>query len=251
MDEVTTYEELAGEYYDARRHPTCASFRTASRAILERWLSDDGPSHGEVWEVGAGASLLAELLSLRNESLDRLLILDSSPSMLRHSEPWRRRGAELVLAPATDIPAADASAELVVSSLGDAYNVDSFWAEVRRVLAPGGRCLFTTPAYAWSSRFRNGTNARTAEFALADGRHVLVPSLIDRPEQQAERIERAGLVLEEIAELPLSRLDGRAPYSPKLELARDEDSSVVTGYRALRPEADAYRTPLRVNVGFE
>lgn len=251
MGELTTYEELASEYYDARRHPTCANFRTASRAILEHWLPIANSPHGEVWEVGAGASLVAELLSQRDKNLDRLLILDSSPSMLRHSEQWQRHGAELVVAPATDIPAADASAELVVSSLGDAYNVDAFWAEVGRVLAPDGLCLFTTPAHAWSSRFRNGADAGTAEFELADGRHVLVPSFIDRPEQQAERIERAGLVVEEVVDLPFSRLDAAEPRSPKLEVVRDDDASVITGYRARRPASGARRGPRHARLGSE
>src|SRR5690606_35896916 len=88
-----SYEALASEYYDAVRHPTCANFREASRLIINSWLDTAWPDSGWVCEVGAGQSLLAELIEERELPFDRVLITDASPSMLRHSQHWQAKGA--------------------------------------------------------------------------------------------------------------------------------------------------------------
>src|SRR5258708_2843943 len=93
-----TYELVALEYYDPHKHPTCANFREASAGILRDWLAQlfpNGP--GRACEVGAGRSILAELLDRQRVPLDDLLITDSSPSMLSYSSGWRQRGSRLSL----------------------------------------------------------------------------------------------------------------------------------------------------------
>jgi SAM-dependent methyltransferase len=234
---LSSYEEIANEYYDAHRHPTCANFRQASRSILKRWLVHDRRLANRIWDVGAGASLVAELLVERRASVDGLAILDCSPAMLRHSEPWAASGAELFVASVTEMPTGDASSSLVVSSLGDAYNEPALWIEIARVLAPKGTCVYTTPSHDWATRFRADApdGGITAEFELADGRSIRVPSLVYPRDEQTQMIEAAGLYVEDIGDVPLAGLSGDGPISEKLQVVADGQGSVVTAYRIRRP----------------
>ena len=92
------YEDLASEYYDPLRHPTCANFREASDLLLGGWLREYSAAGAWICEVGAGRSTVAEQLAMRNISLNRLTLADSSAEMLAYSREWAARGALLVLA---------------------------------------------------------------------------------------------------------------------------------------------------------
>jgi SAM-dependent methyltransferase len=226
-----SYEEVAAEYYSRERHPTCANFREGSQLLLERLVSNAAP--GESCEVGAGDSLLADLLWRRGEDVGGLLITDIGPRMLEHSRLWAERGATLRRAAASELPVADASLGLLVASLADPYDDEAFWAEAARVLAPGGRCVITSPSAIWADGFRGpGSTRSTAEFELADGRTVRLRSHVREPEAERELIEEAGLRVVEEAEASRSHL--RGPASPKLAFLGPADP-VVRGFVAERP----------------
>ena len=236
--ESASYEQIASEYYDPERHPTCANFREASAVILRGWLQSFPPARGIVCEAGAGKSLLAELLAERDPSALRgLLITDASPSMLRYSGEWESRGARLSLCEASDLPVGDGEVGLLVSSLGDPYNEPAFWDEARRVLSPGGRVFFTTPSHEWATAFRAGAagaEAMAAAFDLSDGRKLLVPSWIYTDGGQRSLVEGHGLSVEEVVDVRLSELKS-GKISPKLVLEVHEDPVVVTGYLVTKP----------------
>ncbi len=227
-----TYEDLASEYYDPIRHPTCANFREGSKYILrksfEKLLSKD------CWlcEVGAGKSLIAELLVKDNVALDRLIITDLSASMLTHSKQWSNVGAYILTADATNLPFASRSLEIVVSSLGDPYNTHALWKEIFRVLKPGGMFFFTTPSYEWAVSFR-GTNSgepfMLAEFELLDAKHIWVPSWIYSTDEQLEIIENEGFLVQEVVNALICDLKN-GNLSPKLLSKDGSDKSIVTGY---------------------
>jgi SAM-dependent methyltransferase len=230
------YEDLAGEYYDPILHPTCANFREASGALLSEWLPD--PTHGFRWhcDVGCGKSLLAEAFIADCRSLDHLLLVDSSRSMLAHSTEWVAHGARLILADADNLPIEPLSVDVLVSSLGDPYNNRQFWLEVSRVLHPRGVGLFTTPSSEWALGFRSGPDdwPMWAEFELSDGRSVRVPSLIHPIDQQVRLIKSCGLLVKEVVDIPVSKLEVSA-VSPKLETPRGTNASIVTGYFLAKP----------------
>jgi SAM-dependent methyltransferase len=234
---LVSYEDIASEYYDRTRHPTCANFREASARILRGWLQRHRVERGQVCEVGAGNSLLAELLVEMGEELQGLIISDPSPSMLEFSKKWINRGAQLSLNRAEMIPVLSNSLGLLVSSLGDPYNEPTFWDETKRALRPGGLVFFTTPAYEWAKAFRlqSGQGEITsAEFELKDGRKVLVPSLIYPIEQQVELIKNSGLEIGEVVQVPRSALESEH-LSPKLFIDHGDDVNVVTGYLCTKP----------------
>jgi hypothetical protein len=133
---------------------------------------------------------------------------------------------------AESIPIGSDTCDMLVSSLGDPYNTDDFWAEAYRVLRIGARCIFTTPSYDWAADFRRIgqlDGLTFAEFELADGRRLLVRSLIYPVDSQCEGIRRSGLVVTGVRHVRLSELRG-TPISPKLLLGRRSDIPVVTAF---------------------
>jgi len=228
---VSAFDEIAAEYYDSSRHPTCANFRFASSLRLAEWLKD---YRGEqLCEVGCGKSLAAEILFRQNSFLPNLMLTDDSAIMLEYSRPWEAHGAQLKVASADALPVRSGSLQYLISCLGDPYNSRTFWQEVARVLGPNGRVFYTTPANDWSGAFRRGVAANEAEFELADGRHVMIPSYICPEADQIQLIEEAGLRVKEVSNVTVKDLTGQ-PLSEKLLARRGLEASVVTGFTAMK-----------------
>ena len=224
---LTSYDVLAAEYYDSVRHPTCANFREASQSLIEQLVPFVATA--DCCEVGAGDSILARLIARRHGSLARVLITDASPEMLCHSRKWQRHGAGLAIARASHLPLRDRSQCLVVASLGDPYDDDGFWHEVSRVLVPGGHCVLTTPSWEWGERFRKHHQPCTAQFTLADGRMVGVPSCLRPPRAEYALIGRHGLSV--VAEGAVAVEHISSPLSPKLDIMAIGEP-VVRGFLA-------------------
>jgi SAM-dependent methyltransferase len=213
---LSTYEDVAAEYYDPLRHPTCANFSELSNVFLVPRIRKYASASTRILEVGAGRSIVAPTQRAHGLSVAGLTLLDQSAGMLEHSREWAGCGARLLVGDAcrTELPQADFS--MIVSALGDPYNDPAFWREVARLLEPGGVCLFTTPAPEWATRFRPPEAQSHAEFVIADGRTVLVPSKISAREQQGTMIADAGLNLVDDEGLSAEKLSGLP--SPKLLL---------------------------------
>ena len=211
---LSTYDDVAAEYYDAVRHPTCANFFELSAAFLAPRIQKYASAAKAILEVGTGRSIVAPIVAANKLPLSHVTLLDQSPRMLENSQDWERRGARLLVADAASTGLPHTSFELIVSSLGDPYNDASFWQEVGRLLDSGGVCLFTTPAWEWSQRFRAESHRRVAEFVLAGGAKALVRSDIPSVATQSEMIDGAGLYVDEVQVLNAAQLSG--PLSPKL-----------------------------------
>jgi SAM-dependent methyltransferase len=235
---LVSYEDIALEYYNPVRHPTCANFREASALILRKWLQAFPHGRGLFCEVGAGKSLLAELLAAQGLGVTRLIITDSSPSMLSYSRQWADKRTHLIIADSAMLPIASGSLDLLVSSLGDPYNELRFWGEAYRTLRSGGVVFFTTPSYDWATAFRaegDRNEVEHAEFELSSGERVYVASKIYPSNEQIELIGKAGLVIKEYAQIALSEITV-SPLSPKLLMDRGPDASVLEGYIAVKPQ---------------
>ncbi len=226
---IGQYEELAGEYYDPTRHPTCHDFRIGSLRLVKRWLLDF-PESIRILETGAGRSVVAEILADAGRSMTGLTITDDSPSMLEYSREWSRRGVTLQVASATHLPFNREDVELLVASLGDPYNVPEFWREAARVVVRHGCVIFTTPSHEWATTFRRVTSSARdeAEFELRSGRRVRVPSYVRRQAEQVKLVEPMGFTMRAKAEFMRSEL-GTIPVSPKL-LVSTGDLEIVTGF---------------------
>jgi ubiquinone/menaquinone biosynthesis C-methylase UbiE len=226
-----TYADLADEYYDPEKHPTSANFRTASREIIRAWLGH--PFNSEVLcDVGAGDSLLADVMTERGLGLSRTVLVDTAPGMLAHSDHWRDLGAKTVVADAEQLPFDDREFGIVVASLGDPFNTPAFWHEGRRVLRHGGRVIYTTPSFEWAESFRsrNQEPPDAAEFILADGSRIHVQSLVLTESDQVVLINESGLRVVGIYHVLLAAL-GSEPVSSKLNLPAA--TPFVSGYLAV------------------
>ncbi len=218
-----TYADLASEYYDPKRHPTCANFREASCLLMIPWLRDLAKDRVDILETGAGASIVSEWLAEESRGIARLVVTDASQEMLRYSS-GSGSCSELVICDAQQLPLTSSSFDLVFASLGDSYNTIPFWSEAARVLRPAGHVLFTSPSFEWALQFRNGCN--TAEFVLSNGRMIAVPSYVKSNDAQQRMIEACGLALVEIRAVNDTELRS-TPRSPKIR-----PGPIVSGYLA-------------------
>lgn len=228
--DASCYERVAAEYYDALRHPTCDNFRAASSIYIRSALIES-KLDGNLADIGAGRSVAAEILIEKSESLRDLILLDGSAEMLSHSRQFIQAGARAVVGDACTLPLASQSICMCISSLGDSFNVQSFWFEIARCLRPGGICIFTTPSYEWASGFRefsNGERQGRALFELMSGRLVYVPSFILPTPDQITMINRAGLDV--IGSSAVNADLVPPPHSKKIARV----GGIVTGYKALR-----------------
>lgn len=231
---VSTYDDVAVEYYDSLRHPTCANFSELSKVYLTPRVRKYLSTFSKILEVGAGRSTVAAIMHQDGYPLERLTLLDKSSGMLAHSREWAKDGLpRLIIRDAcrTELPSGNFG--LIVSALGDPYNCPSFWQEVARLLEPGGICLFTTPAPEWSMRFREPHAQSYAEFVVAGGYTVLVPSQVPPLDQQVRMIAEPGLQVVEVVSLSAEDLTGTR--SPKLLVSENTKRlSIVRGFAAQR-----------------
>jgi SAM-dependent methyltransferase len=185
-----TYSDVALEYYNAGLHPTCANFREASQYFLAPWFVKLIQIRSRVLETGAGHSIVSDWLHDSGKRVSIFVASDVSLRMLSNS-PRFGSGSVYCLCDAKQLPFANNSFDVIVSSLGDPYNSAEFWRETARVLSPGGHVAFTTPSFEWAQQYRNGIDF--AEFVMNDGEVVTVPSRIEEQREQERLIECAGL----------------------------------------------------------
>jgi len=137
--------DAAARAYDRR----WAAYTRRTLALLRPWLTEAEPR--ALVDVGCGT---AELLgAMRGWGLEpeRYVGVDPSPGMLGAAAAKLGGGARVVASPAEALPLRDAAFDCAVSasSLHFWPAPDAGLAEVRRVLAPGGRFLLLD----WSRDF--------------------------------------------------------------------------------------------------
>jgi len=204
----------------------------SARFLVQRILQPAG-THSRILEVGAGRSIVAPVLTETGRKLRTLTLLDKSAAMLAHSFKWKDRGVGMIIADARSTSLSSATYDVVVASLCDPYNQIPFWQEIQRLLVSGGICLVTLPAPEWVARFRKKDVADTAEFLLADGRLVAMPSFVPSVHSQLTMIQKTGLSVSEIVAFTTTDLTGSV--SPKLNVfTPGGDGAVLRGYTVVK-----------------
>jgi SAM-dependent methyltransferase len=229
-----SYEHLAAEYYDSDRHPTCADFRHASLKLIGGYLSLSQRPRQGILEVGGGRSVFMDLAFPGGDLPARAVVTDRSEAMLRHSDV-RNAGLCLVCADAELLPFQDGVFDLLIASLGDPYNTSAFWSEAARVLARGGRCLFTTPALEWSDRYRGDQQSGergVAHFEMIGGATVAVPSIVLDRAGQMRLIAECGLTPTDVWTFTRDMFPEGTPSSPKIAGFAQSTTAVVCQYVA-------------------
>jgi SAM-dependent methyltransferase len=114
--------------------PDYAAFRPTYPPALIAWLAELAPARELAWDCGTGNGQAARMLALHFE---RVVATDASAEQLAHATPHER--VEYRQAPAEKAPLADASVDLVtVAAAIHWFDLEPFYAEVRRVLKPRG-----------------------------------------------------------------------------------------------------------------
>lgn len=235
LPEIGTYSELSAEYYDPVNHPTCADFRSASRELLHDLIEGSVIQvDGSACEVGAGKSLVAEVLLRLEREIQNFLITDISFEMLWHSRNFSDYGASLLVADAYNLPLRDETMDMIFAILGDPYNVAKYWEESARVLRPHGMMLFLVPSHVWATKFRasdSNEGAEVARFETGSGKELFVPSYIRPAAEQMALARKFGFERVDYRKVPKKRL--QRAKSPKLCLLEPEDA-VVESYIFLK-----------------
>lgn len=127
-----------------------AKFRPRYPSELFRWLAETAPGRGLAWDAGTGSGQVAVELAVH---FGRVVATDPSASQIEHAEA--RPGVEYRIEAAETSSLEASAADLVtVAQALHWFDFSRFYAEVDRVLRPGGIVA------AWCyGLFRTGTAA--------------------------------------------------------------------------------------------
>src|SRR5512145_3219980 len=118
----------------SRRAPEYARFRPRPPASLVDFLAASTPAHDLAWDCGTGSGQAAVALAVR---FDRVIATDPSDRQLARAEPHPRVEYRIGRESASGLD--DASADLVTAAqAAHWFDLPAFYAEVDRVLRPGG-----------------------------------------------------------------------------------------------------------------
>jgi SAM-dependent methyltransferase len=121
------------DYFSAQA-ATYAAFRPTYPRELFEFVAEIAPRRDVVWDCATGSGQAALALA---DNFARVIATDSSAKQLAHAPPHER--IEYRVAPAEDCGLPDACADAItVAQALHWFDLDRFYAEVRRVLAPQG-----------------------------------------------------------------------------------------------------------------
>lgn len=136
--EVARSFSRAAACYDGLAH--------LQQQVGERLLHKLPPAAGgRVMDLGCGTGFILPALRAHTGA-ESLLAMDLAEGMLNHARERGAVPATYLCGDAEDLPLADASLELVYSSFSLQWckNLSALYAELARVLRPGGRAFITT-----------------------------------------------------------------------------------------------------------
>ncbi len=185
---MSLWRRIVAASYDGLLSP---SERHGLAALRRELLA---AARGRVLELGAGTG--ANLDHWPRGPVASLLLTEPDPAMARRLEARvarREAAVEVVRAPAHALPVADASVDTVVASLVlcTVPDVPAALAEVRRVLAPGGRLLFLEHV-----RHADPARARRQDLVTPVHRALTVGCHPNRP--TPDLIAQAGFTVREL-----------------------------------------------------
>lgn len=111
-----------------------ARFRPVYPTVLFAWLADLAPARSIAWDCGAGSGQASCALA---EHFERVVATDASATQIDAASPHPQVEYRVASAEASGLPAGTVDLVTVAQAL-HWFDIDRFYAEVRRVLKPGG-----------------------------------------------------------------------------------------------------------------
>lgn len=185
------YDEWASDYPAEAHNPL---MHAEEEAMIARLQGGARRTISRVLDAGGGTGRYTRIL--HNIGARTVVSLDWSREMLR-----RQAGdAERVCGDATRLPFADRAFDLVNASLmaGDIPDLCGWLSEIARVLAHGGRVVYSDFHPAWHERGWR----RTFQDKL--GRTITLPCHLHSHAAHRDSLAGAGLSLEGIDEVPVA-----------------------------------------------
>ncbi|MES2124871.1 MAG: class I SAM-dependent methyltransferase [Gemmatimonadota bacterium] len=113
---------------------TYAASRPGYPDALFDWIARVAPAREVVWDCACGSGQATASLAARFELV---VATDASAEQLSHAPPIPRTVWKRAVAESSGLPAASVDAVTIAQAL-HWFDFDAFWAEVRRVVRPGG-----------------------------------------------------------------------------------------------------------------
>ncbi len=135
---------MASESFKDHFSGISAVYRTARPhypAALFEWLAGQAPDRQVAWDAGCGNGQASVALA---EHFDRVVATDPSAQQIANAEPHPRVEYRVEKSEVSSLPDASVSLVTVAQAL-HWFDLDRFYAEVRRVAKPGG--LFAAWTY--------------------------------------------------------------------------------------------------------
>ena len=117
-----------------------AEYRPGYPQALIDYLAESAPRRDTAWEAGCGSGQLSIPLASRFE---RVIATDASADQIRHAVPHPRVDYRVAPAEGSGVP--DATADIAVAAqAAHWFDIDAYYAEVRRVVKPNGMVALIT-----------------------------------------------------------------------------------------------------------
>ena len=124
----------------SRQAPDYAKYRPSYPEALFSWLADHAPGHELAWDVGCGSGQAAVPLAAH---FRRVVATDLSAAQIAQARPHPQVDYRVASCEASGLPAVSCDLVTVAQAI-HWFDFDKFYAEVRRVLKPGGLCAAWT-----------------------------------------------------------------------------------------------------------
>lgn len=243
----------AAEKYESQKVPSV--FAPLAEATLAAVLLPEG---ARVIEVASGTGIVSRLISERLSGEGRIVCTDLNPAMIevaRKMMPPSRHKVEWFACDVIDLPFADGEFDIAICQQGLQFFPDKpkALAEIRRVLAPGGRLILTcwrtiSPLFqAVSDSLRQRVSEKAAKQALG-------PYSFRDGDVIASLLTEAGFRIASVSSLLINRATPARPAireeilaSPYEKELRDKGAETID---AVVADVDAALEVYREGEGF-
>lgn len=210
------YMQVSNEFFDERRITT-RNFHELSISFFSREIRARIQAKSKCLELGPGRGWLRS--SIAWPATD-YISADITSAMSTREEPTKDTNT-VVEASARSLPFESNCFDSVFASLADPFLYPAALCEMRRVLKPNGRFVFSVPTKTWSDAIRGQGMELMTTFNLVDGNAARVYSFTFDDKELRSLLSLCGWQIESLESATGSALEHSRFISPALSKAAD------------------------------